>query len=345
MDGRATSFSSTEDENRLDSPVPDKEMVRTAIRLCRLGWSLIPLRRETKVPHVRWQEFQRRRSTANAVGGWLVDQFPGCNYAVITGTISGIVAIEADDEEALQLLHERFRLTPLRQRSRKGEHWIYRLPSNVGRISNRVKCKVQGKSYNLDIRGEGGYIVGPGSTHATGHLYAELETWTAEALARTPVFDPSWIDPIPLKKQRRHLTDLSCLSCLAVTACPISPDIRLRKAQHWMKTAFNGEGVCGTRQGNNASGRCYWLACRLVQGFALSPDEALPLLCAWGQREDQHDEYGAWYPWEEAELYRKLADADSSEDRDGRSRGYMLGLVHLPVDRDRLKDFVFASRL
>ena len=60
---------------------------------------------------------------------------------------------------------------------------------------------------------------------------------------------------------------------------------------------------------------------------------------------DQMDDAGNWYPWSECELFHKLVSAARQEDREGRPRGYMLGLVHPPVDPARLKNFVFASRL
>ncbi len=335
-------LSSAQPQNQSNQPAAvNKDMVRTAVKLYRMGFSLIPLRKDTKVPHVRWEEYQHRRPTVNEVGRWLVDTFPGSNYAVITGAVSDVVAIEADDDDAVQLLHDRFPATPLRQKSRKGEHWLYRHPGQ--RIGNRVRCSVGGKEHALDIRGDGGYVVGPGSTHASGHVYTEIEPWTAEALARTPVFDPSWIDP-PAKKERKNAAPAH-LPGLAAGDIVVPLDARLRKARHWLRTGWHDEPIPGTRKGENASGRCFWIACRLVRGFALTPEEALPLFAEWGEREDQKDEYGGWYPWSEGELYHKLADADSHEDREDRPRGYMLGLVHPPIDKARLKDFVFASRL
>lgn len=320
----------------------NKDMVRTAVRLCGLGWSLIPLRRETKVPHVRWEEYQYRRPTVNEVGRWLVDTFPGSNYAVITGAISNIVVVEADDDEAMGLLNK-FPPTPLRQVSRKGQHRVYGHPGVP--VRNQTRCWVGGKQYKLDIKGDGGYFVGPGSTHPSGHVYTEIEPWTAEALARMPVFDPAWIDPRPVPPRRHSPLAPSHLPGREPGDIAVPSDARLKKAHHWLRTGWHDGPFLGTRQGENASGRCFWIACKLVQGFALTPDEALPLFAEWGRRADQLDEYGEWYPWDESQLYHKLADADRHEDRDGRPRGYMLGWVQPPADRTRLKNFVFASRL
>jgi len=324
-------------------PAIDKGVICTAVRLCQLGWSLIPLHRETKVACVRWSEYQHRRPKVNEVGRWLVVQFPGCNYGIITGAVSGIVVVEADDEAAVRVLHEKFPPTPLRQRTRKGEHGVYRHPGVP--VGNRVRCSVRGTEYAIDVRGDGGYVVGPGSVHATGHVYAEVEPWTEQALSRTPVFDPAWFDPKPDAARRRHSSAMVRLPGRDPGDHAVSLDGRLRKARYWLETGRHGEPIPGTRQGQNASGRCYWVACKLVRGFALTPEEALPLFAEWGEREDQLDEYGGCFPWSEGELHHKLADADRGEDRDGRPRGYMLAFVHPPVDPDRLKEFVFASRL
>ena len=56
-------------------------------------------------------------------------------------------------------------------------------------------------------------------------------------------------------------------------------------------------------------------ACTLVQGFALPPDEALPLLQEWNQRCEP--------PWSEPELRHKLDDAACGPAR--RGIGYLLG--------------------
>lgn len=329
-----------------DSPeqpaaVNDDVIRKKAIALHALGWSLVPLARATKVALVEWKHLQVRRANLNELGRWMVNDFPGCNFGIITGAASGIVAVEADDEDAVALLHDRFPPTPLRQRSRKGEHWVYLHPGF--RVGNRVRCSVGGREYKLDVRGDGGLIVGPGSTHASGHVYTEIEPWTAEALARTPVFDPNWIDTKPGQNRRRNAP--ARLPGREPGDIAVPSDARLKKAHHWLRTGWHDGPFLGTRQGENASGRCFWIACKLVQGFALAPDEALPLFAEWGRREDQLDEYGEWYPWDESQLYHKLADADRHEDRDGRPRGYMLGLVQPPADRTRLKNFVFASRL
>jgi hypothetical protein len=69
----------------------------------------------------------------------------------------------------------------------------------------------------------------------------------------------------------------------------------------------------------------WWVACLLVIDFALSPEEALPILAEWNQR--------CLPPWALAELRHKLACADALPDRKrgwrgrGRARTYEVNIL------------------
>jgi Bifunctional DNA primase/polymerase, N-terminal len=38
-------------------------------------------------------------------------------------------------------------------------------------MRNKARIKYQGEPLEIDIRADGGYVVGPGSVHPNGHLY------------------------------------------------------------------------------------------------------------------------------------------------------------------------------
>ncbi len=81
----------------------------------------------------------------------------------------------------------------------------------------------------------------------------------------------------------------------------------------------------GTQEGSGrAEKKCFRLANQLVHGFALSPEEALPLMLAWGRQPDQLDEHGDWCPWTRQQLRHKLEDAAAKSDLQDRPDGYML---------------------
>jgi len=66
--------------------------------------------------------------------------------------------------------------------------------------------------------------------------------------------------------------------------------------------------------GQHGHDRTFRVACILVQGFDLSPEDALSFLARYNQRCEP--------PWTERELEHKLRDADRAEGY--KSRGYLL---------------------
>ena len=66
--------------------------------------------------------------------------------------------------------------------------------------------------------------------------------------------------------------------------------------------------------GKGGHDRTFEVACRLVRGFDLSPQDALPLLREWNQQCEP--------PWTEEELKHKLEEADAVQEP--RARGYLL---------------------
>ena len=122
------------------------------------------------------------------------------NFALLTGAAPwsddnpGIVVIDPDDERAEAIARRYCPETPMIQRTGNGGvHWAYRRP-DIERVANRQKTLIGGETFNLDIRGDGGYIVCPGSVHPrTGKLYEEETPWTLDLLMQCPVYDPAWL--------------------------------------------------------------------------------------------------------------------------------------------------------
>ena len=76
--------------------------LEAALGLLDHGWSVVPLRPCTKHPHVRWAEFIERRPTqAEAIQWWR--RWPGAGLALITGRLSGVIAIDIDPRNGGQL--------------------------------------------------------------------------------------------------------------------------------------------------------------------------------------------------------------------------------------------------
>ncbi len=72
----------------------------------------------------------------------------------------------------------------------KGRHYYFAAPTGV-ELGNRTGAL---KGHGVDVRGRGGYVVGPGSLHATGRVYtvendtdvAPCPTWLVEVLTARP---------------------------------------------------------------------------------------------------------------------------------------------------------------
>ena len=103
---------------------------------------------------------------------WWVAGVP-YNISIRTGEASGIVVIDVDPRhrgnETLAELEGRFGVLPPTWRFRTGgggEHILFRHPGH--RVQNGASKIGDG----IDVRGDGGYIVGPGSRHISGRYYA-----------------------------------------------------------------------------------------------------------------------------------------------------------------------------
>jgi len=70
------------------------------------GFSLIPLKNNSKVPAIRWKKYQHNRAGLEEILSWYI-KFPGANLGIITGKISKFVVIDADDPSILPELFKR----------------------------------------------------------------------------------------------------------------------------------------------------------------------------------------------------------------------------------------------
>jgi hypothetical protein len=69
---------------------------------------------------------------------------------------------------------------PCSHKDLPGEHWFYKHPGRHVKTATKVRP-------GIDIRGDGGYVVAPGSLHRSGVVYEEIEPWP-DSLADLPPF-------------------------------------------------------------------------------------------------------------------------------------------------------------
>ncbi len=194
--------------------VVDTVMLTIARDLAARGFSVIPLDHPEdtwvtdpdgigKTAAVPWSVFQQTRPTDEQLRDWFGNGRQR-NLAIVTGSISGIVAVDGDSREALAWMDAYLPHTPGRIKTARGEHRLYRHPGVL--IKNKVRIRTGDSAVKIDVRGDGGYIVAQGSQHRTGILYEPIGEWSSvDAL---PMFDPRWLETIAPPERSAPLPEI-----------------------------------------------------------------------------------------------------------------------------------------
>src|SRR5947209_7156269 len=172
----------------METPPNTTDILEAAKGYAKLGLPIIPLK--GKVPAVK--EWQRFFATAVNLRFWFGSK--RCNVGLRTGE-SGYVVVDTDTPEAEEWVRSHLPETPLVVRSGGGStHRYFGAPPRK-EIRNKAGWKgIPG----LDLRGQGGFIVLPPSTHPeTGKRYEWVTDFVQpEGLPR---FSPRWV-----YKRTRH---------------------------------------------------------------------------------------------------------------------------------------------
>lgn len=129
----------------------------------RFGFRVFPVKKAGKEPAVpSWKAYDENPATPEEISVWDASLL---NPGVTCGANSGVVVLDVDSPEA-QALVDSWRLpaTPCVNTGR-GRHYYFRHPGFT--VSNSVRIA----GTKLDIRGDGGYVVGAGSMHESGAIY------------------------------------------------------------------------------------------------------------------------------------------------------------------------------
>jgi len=153
-------------------PVPFK---RYATKYWKRGFSVIPVRNGSKEALVPWKGYQARRPTKQELKSW-GKAFPDANIAIVTGSVSGVVVVDADSKDAIRFV-KKLGLpddTPT-VRTKRGAHFYFRYPDSG--VPSRSFKKL-----GLDVKSDGGYVLAPPSVHPNGGTYK----WMTELSAELP---------------------------------------------------------------------------------------------------------------------------------------------------------------
>lgn len=226
------------------------------------GYNVIPILKQTKLPPIKWKEYQTQKATREEWEGWS-KAFQGCNLAVVCGAVGRVVVVDADNAESEVFCKLYMTPTPFRVRTRKGVHFYYRHPGTPVKSRTRVYEK-DPDGYPIDIRGDGGLATGLGSIHETGHHYHLDKDSDLVSVLDLPIYNPDWF---PEKVY------------IQSTQTIVAPGDNFERASRYM-SKVDGAGK-GTR-----NYQAYKLSANLVKDFALTFDQALNLMDEWGQRCD-----------------------------------------------------------
>ena len=152
------------EQPRIPRQKPAPSMMDSALRYLKRGWNVIPVTRDKRPLLPSWEEYQGRMATEREVEEWW-GRWPTAGIAVLTGALSGVVVIDADDVEGLKsvqpyLAHKTLTVIT----GRGGEHYYFKHPGE------EVPCRVRFLP-GTDSRGDAGYVVVPPSLHRTGRRY------------------------------------------------------------------------------------------------------------------------------------------------------------------------------
>lgn len=144
------------------------------------GWSMIPIQSRGKRPVGQWAHAQDVRADPRAVDAWVEE---GMNLAVVTGQLSGVVVVDCDsDAGVLEAQRRGIPITPTATTG-KGRHYYF---AWTGATRNAVRL-----ADDVDVRGDGGYVLIPPSVHPNGESYRWVDGLSLEDVPMAPC--PDWV--------------------------------------------------------------------------------------------------------------------------------------------------------
>ncbi len=185
----ATSKERTREEGR--------ELCASLRRLWSLGFEILPIEPRGKAPMGGYSS----RRTFASVGEMreFLDVHPQANFAVATGPGSGLFVVDIDGEEGVEsyrrLTAERGNLpkTPLVKTPRGYHLWFQSPNSAISNSTSRIAPKI-------DVRGDGGCALVPGSIGADGARYRFRSGRSLDDVAIAAA--PAWL--VALASRPRH---------------------------------------------------------------------------------------------------------------------------------------------
>jgi hypothetical protein len=150
------------------------EREEMALWLLRQGCSVIPIEPRGKkplasvLPDGKWRKYQTQPATVSEVSSWF-SKMPDANIALVCGDVSGIVAVDVDGSKGQKWFRENlpkpnfFQFTS----SKNKFHAFFKHPGSGVTVPPAVRITEQ-----VDVRGDGSYVVFAPSVHESGAVYS-----------------------------------------------------------------------------------------------------------------------------------------------------------------------------
>lgn len=169
---------------------PQSSRKDAALAFARMGWAVFPLAPGTKIPPKGSNGFQDATTDLATITA-AFDAMPNANIGLPTGLPNGVFVVDCDldPDKAKNGLRELRRLekqhgalpkTRTVMTPRDGRHLYFKMPDR-----KTIKSGADVLAPGIDIRGDGGYVVAPGST-VNGKAYKVINS-------HEPADAPAWL--------------------------------------------------------------------------------------------------------------------------------------------------------
>jgi hypothetical protein len=154
----------------------------------RLGFNVIPLKARSKEPVIKWSEFETRKTTEEELKQWFSKE--DVNVGIVCGSVSGnLIVLDFESLEAFKRFlgktPEELAVSTIVVKTARGYHLYVKTDKPISSF------KIP--ELQLDVKGEGGYVVAPPSIHPTGVKYEFLgNPWKLDHIQKVDDLD-EWI--------------------------------------------------------------------------------------------------------------------------------------------------------
>ncbi len=139
----------------------ENRLLKAALEYAAQGISVFPLIPRSKKPLTE-NGFKDASKDFEQIRAWW-GKNPDANIGIPTGKVNDLFVVDIDG-----VCPESFPALPptVTVRTKKGLHYYYKYPEG-----HEIKSRTKLQGLDIDVRGEGGYIVAPPSVHPEGGRY------------------------------------------------------------------------------------------------------------------------------------------------------------------------------